>query len=165
MGIQFIDFDSKKHNGVIKEFHCKVNYSSNTYSPGKRPSYDKYRQKWLLLEGEQFFEYICGRFERNEILIKMIVSGENSIIGYFYADLVQSIEWDVYKAEIGDIFVEDSYRKQGIGTKILDTIEKECRRKGINLIRSGTGAHNIGSVRLHEKAGFVISRYEYEKWL
>jgi len=47
----------------------------------------------------------------------------------------------------------------------MDYAEQSARRNGAKVIRSGTGCENTKSQGLHQKLGYYLYRYEYEKLL
>lgn len=63
------------------------------------------------------------------------------------------------------IAVDNKYRKLKIGYDLTIEFLKCCKEKKFNLVRVGTQAHNVPSLRLYEKTGFLIykSSYSYHK--
>ncbi|MFQ3613337.1 MAG: GNAT family N-acetyltransferase [Cyanobacteriota bacterium] len=58
-------------------------------------------------------------------------------------------------AYISDLFVEASYRRQGIGRRLLQEAEASAQSRGATLIRVGVLAGNLRARRLYEELGFV----------
>ncbi len=87
------------------------------------------------------------------------------VVGFVWVVFREVGGYDVTIAEINDIAVSVSHRRQGIGTEILEHIEALARERAADLLRSDTGIENVASDRLHTKAGFKPIRTEYEKVL
>ena len=73
--------------------------------------------------------------------------------------------YGIVMAEIRDIAVGESFRRQGIGTEFLRTVEATARRNGAALLRSEAGIENVASDGLYKSFGFETYRAEYEKVL
>ena len=67
--------------------------------------------------------------------------------------------------ELQDLYVEEPFRRQGISAQLFAYAEDKARAAGANLIRSGTGRENAASIAMHQKLGYGIYRYEFEKKL
>jgi L-amino acid N-acyltransferase YncA len=52
-------------------------------------------------------------------------------------------------------FIAPGYTGQGIGSKILERIKGEARRKGIDTILANVSSLNESSLRFHERRGFA----------
>lgn len=52
-------------------------------------------------------------------------------------------------------FLEPGYTGQGIGSRIIERITGEARRKGIDTILANVSSLNESSLRFHEKHGFA----------
>lgn len=101
--------------------------------------------------------------DRNIVQFALI---NQKVVGFLwvrFTDVNMTINDQYTIAEMYDVGVKAEYRKQGIGTEILAYIDKEARRRGAKLIRSGAGINNIASQKLHEKYAFHIYQVLYEK--
>jgi dTDP-4-amino-4,6-dideoxy-D-galactose acyltransferase len=105
-------------------------------------------------------EWIYRDFEKGNV-VGFYPEGENNIKGYVTFTMESP---DV--ARIGLIAVEDQFRGQGVGTKLLrKTIvtSKELNARKLIVV---TQATNTSALRLYEKAGFRISdtKIWFHKW-
>jgi len=105
-------------------------------------------------------EWIDRDFEKGNVLGLFPDDGEN-IKGYITFTMESS---DV--ARIGLIAVEDAYRGQGVGAKLLNltiAMSKKLKTKKVIVV---TQATNTNALRLYEKAGFRISDVKlwFHKW-
>lgn len=53
------------------------------------------------------------------------------------------------------LYVKDDYKKMGIGSKLIQEIEKEGIKKGYHSIVSAITNTNIASINLHKKFGYI----------
>ena len=69
------------------------------------------------------------------------------------------------------IYVDTHFRKQGIGTALLNTIIEDANDKGYASLVAGIDASNKSSIDLHIKLGFVScgiihkAGYKFGQWL
>lgn len=61
---------------------------------------------------------------------------------------------DKDSAELKRIYVDNSYRKRGIASKILTWLEQEAQLAGYSTLRLETGPEQPESIALYEKCGF-----------
>ncbi len=99
----------------------------------------------------------------------VVTEGEN-VLGYAYLDAYSPRSAYRYTADLS-IYLDRTATGHGIGTKLLNAIEKTAKENGFrNLISIVTG-ENFNSMAFHEKHGFVeIGRlkkvgFKHEKWL
>jgi putative acetyltransferase len=57
--------------------------------------------------------------------------------------------------EIKRLFVEPSFRGQGVARSIIHMLETEARHRGITLLKAETGSKQPEAVRLFESSGFI----------
>lgn len=81
-------------------------------------------------------------------------------------------DWPAYQNTIEhSIYVDASCRKEGIASHLLEALINEATNKGYKTIVAGIDSLNIGSIKLHEKFGFVqcghIKKvgYKFNQWL
>ncbi len=157
-----IDIIKDKH--VLLEFHCLINYESET-SYARMDSYEEYRKKWLTTsQPETYLSDFAKSIEDKRTIVEILE--DNSIaVGYLWVTFVNVHDYEMTVAEIRDIVVAPDYRCRGIGLMMLDHIEKLAKERGTTLLRSETGIENAASQKLHEKFGFKPYRIHYEKAL
>lgn len=57
-------------------------------------------------------------------------------------------------AEIKRVFVDQSHRGRGLSLKIMDYLEAELARRGVQLLRLETGIKQPEALRLYDKLGY-----------
>ena len=60
----------------------------------------------------------------------------------------------VGEVSVTDIAVSEKFRKKGVGTKLLEHLEKVCREKNAEFITLEVRASNEKAISLYEKCGF-----------
>lgn len=73
---------------------------------------------------------------------------DKKIVGY--AGLYKTFE----EGDITNIAVSDKYRRQGIGSKLIDAVFYECKKQKISNIMLEVRKSNAMAIRLYEKKGF-----------
>ncbi|MCL1890546.1 MAG: GNAT family N-acetyltransferase [Coriobacteriia bacterium] len=98
----------------------------------------------------QTIEEVQAEYARGVILKACDDTG--NIIGSVRAEPVRN---GVY---VGKLFVHPSWRKQGIGSMLLDAIESECPTHRYELM---TANKSVWNIRLYERHGYKIYNEEY----
>jgi ribosomal protein S18 acetylase RimI-like enzyme len=82
-----------------------------------------------------------------------IVSSDDAAAGYVVLTLRFSMEFGGLDAFIDDLFVKPSYRRRGLGQRLLDALFDDCRRLGVFAVHVETGPDNIPARGLYESRG------------
>ena len=78
----------------------------------------------------------------------LVAISNNKIIGF----CIWGIIWN--KIHLQDIFVKEKYRKEGIATKLVKTMEEIAKKRGFKEIVSDTDFNNLKAISFHLKNGF-----------
>lgn len=77
-----------------------------------------------------------------------------------------------YRFTVEDsVYVDPAAQRRGVGVALLAALIDEARRQGVHALVAGLDAENVGSRRLHERAGFVeVARFrelvrKFDRWL
>jgi streptothricin acetyltransferase len=73
--------------------------------------------------------------------------------------IILSTSWNNY-ALIEDIRVDISYRKQGIGTRLIGYAKEWAKQRGLAGLRLETQNNNIRACRFYESCGFHIGGFD-----
>ena len=92
----------------------------------------------------------------SSIAIVMVAEENNSVVGYLYA-----LDFED-NTDLLSIYVDEEYRLNHIGYKLLNELQKKCKDETITLEVSST---NIGALTLYKKCNFkeVGIRKKYYK--
>ena len=142
--LRHVKIDLEKDKEYIFERHCRINYECDT--PWTRKlSYEKYRANWFSWASQQngFLSALTDSMKDERTIAEIIKTESGENVGYlwvsFHADEDSYFTW----ADVQDIYVEETYRKIGIATYLMDYAEKSAKQNGAKAIRSGTGCENI----------------------
>jgi L-amino acid N-acyltransferase YncA len=113
----------------------------------------------------QFDEYIAR--ERQGRLFLVAVRKDGKIVGYYTAQVSPHLHYaHTLTAHMDMCYIPPEHRNRGIALPLFRTVERELRRRGVQMWYSGCKIHNpLGMPRLHELLGFVPSDEYYAKWL
>ena len=85
-----------------------------------------------------------------------IAVNDNEIVGYIYVKILTSNDSPeiYYEASISGIYVKESFRKQGIATKLINEAKNWCINKGVTYLKLNVLEGNIAALNLYKKLGF-----------
>lgn len=75
-------------------------------------------------------------------------------VGYIAVTFGFSLEFSGHDAFIDDLFLRAGARGAGLGTRVLEAVEVECRAVGIRALHLEVGRSNEVARRLYRKQGF-----------
>lgn len=76
-------------------------------------------------------------------------------IGYMILTLGYSLEYRGRDAFVDELFVDESRRRQGIGRKAMQFLERACRDLEVRALHLEVERPNVGAQVLYRKFGFV----------
>ena len=103
--------------------------------------------EWCVVEDS----YVTEKIIRNKIVNDeiLVVELDGQLIGYIRLEFLwSSIPY------IGLIFVNDEYRKAGIGRKMMDHLEDHLRAHGHDIVMSSSQANEPEPQAWHRAVGF-----------
>ncbi|MCL2518919.1 MAG: GNAT family N-acetyltransferase [Oscillospiraceae bacterium] len=150
----------------IFERHCRINYECDT-PWARKLSYEEYRTFWFAytVQQEGFLSMLCESMKDERTIAEIIKTDSDETVGYLWVPFHDSKDMPFIWADVQDIYVEEEYRRTGIGSYLMEYAENNAKLHGAKVIRSGTGCENVGSQELHKKMGYYQYRMEYEKVL
>ena len=163
MSLRHRDADLSHDRDLLLDYHCHTDYVSE--SPLETlPEYADYRAAWLESpQPEEYLSALRQTVQDPRGLVKLLLDEDNTPIGYFWVTFTDVPSYNFAFAEIQDLYVVEGQRRTGLGSAVLAYVEVKVKEAGVRVLRSGTGAGNTASIRLHEKGGFRMYRYEFEK--
>jgi len=84
----------------------------------------------------------------------VVAEREGKILGFASLRLVPSLDSTPY-AELSDLFVAGPYRRQGVGRRLLEFVEKRARERGADRLVLTTGLKNVDAQEFYRASGFV----------
>lgn len=92
--------------------------------------------------------------------VKVIESG-GQVAGYIWFKVVESSVGTFGRIE--HIFVDEGFRNQGIGKRLMKAAEDHFRSKGVKKAKLTVTTGNKAAVSLYERIGYETRRYVMEK--
>ncbi len=89
--------------------------------------------------------------------IPIVAEIDNRVVGFTALRVVPSVFYEESHAELTEIYVEEPYRRQGVGSALIHFAERLARRKGAEEIILQTGRGNQGAKGFYNAMG-------YEEW-
>lgn len=94
--------------------------------------------------------------------VLLVAEHENAIVGFIVATVEREIP--VYRlAEFGfihDLWVDQTYRNEGLGRRLVTTVVETFRGMGVKQVRGDTAAANTAAAALLAACGFRPSTIE-----
>jgi L-amino acid N-acyltransferase YncA len=140
MKIRFDKMVEDDREAVIDIFNDYIENSFAAY-PEKKVPYGLFDQFLKLTEGYPAFAARDGE-------------SADRLVGFAFLRPYLPLGEFQRAAEI-TYFLEPGYTRLGIGSRMLDRITDEARRKGIDTILANVSSLNESSLRFHEKRGFT----------
>jgi ribosomal-protein-alanine acetyltransferase len=101
-------------------------------------------------KGKSSNDYLDGDgSEIRRLILTMRSAAE--IVGFLTARAVTT-EW-----EIENIVIAPAYRKQGLGTRLMETLIQEAGRKGAEVLHLEVRPSNVSAIALYGRVGFRLS--------
>lgn len=103
-------------------------------------------------EGRSYFEACVSTSTR----VAFIIEINETIVGYLCGFIEEASYRILDKIGVlGNMYVEEKYRGQGIGTKLVEQFKLWCQQQGVKRIRVEATAQNSGSVNFYHQLGFT----------
>lgn len=85
-----------------------------------------------------------------------VVEYNKSIVGYCTASIKELPSWRLVKvAEIENVFIEDNYRRNGLGRKLVETVVKWAKELRVNRIAVSVFSPNSKAISFYSKIEFT----------
>jgi GNAT superfamily N-acetyltransferase len=87
-------------------------------------------------------------------------------VGYVVLTVSFSFEYRGCDAYIDELYIAKEHRKQGIGRRAMEFVEKAARERGVNAMHLEVSRGNDAALELYRRGGYVDhDRYLMSKWL
>lgn len=117
------------------------------------------KMDWPHKEGEQYFaDGIAGK---DAVCLVTEVGGQ--IVGYLQGGLKNSEDYrDVKMTELENMYVEDEFRKQGVGKLLVKAFIEWSKEQGAQRTLVIASVPNTNAIKFYEAAGFEPYSLELE---
>lgn len=98
-------------------------------------------------------------FYNNKDVCLLVAKNNEDIIGYLYGYVQNNGDSKIDKVSVLDaLYVEEDFRRLGIGVKLINTFKKWSSKLGIKYVELKVCKENINAINLYEKMGFVENK-------
>ena len=94
--------------------------------------------------------------EDNDYKWRIVDTDRNVKIGYLWVGTDAGFNSEEHALGLADIYMEQRFRGQGYGARVMAQLEVTAREMGQERIHLGVQAHNQAAIALYEKAGFQV---------
>jgi len=95
-----------------------------------------------------------------------LFSAGSELAGYVILTLGYSFEYRGREAFVDELYVEEKFRRRGVGRRAMEFVEERARELGVNAIHLEVDRVNDAASGLYRRAGYVDhDRYLMTKWL
>ena len=94
-------------------------------------------------------EGIAKSLETNDMEIVCVVADGDKLIGFCCGQIQKSMCYSYDYAVITEFFIDEEYRRQGIGKRLLLATECEFNQRGVTHFHVSTGGDNMAALALY----------------
>ncbi len=105
-------------------------------------------------EGTHTEEGIRASLEGDGKEIVLIAMDSENAAGFICGQIFKSMCYSAYYGEITELFVEEKYRRQGVGGQLMAAMEEEFKRNSVRAFQLFTGGKNVNAQRFYEACGY-----------
>jgi L-amino acid N-acyltransferase len=99
-----------------------------------------------------------------------VAEHHNQVVGFSTYGVFRASPAYLYSVE-NTIHIHPDFRGQGVGQLLMPPIIEAARKQNMHMMVAGVDADNTGSIKFHEKFGFVKvahfkgAGYKFNRWL
>jgi GNAT superfamily N-acetyltransferase len=125
-----------------------------------------YAYERLELNSDRYVQLAQTLISNSDLGKMLVVEDRGVLIGYAVVGFGFSLEFGGRDALLDEFYLCESHRGQGIGAKILETVEEVCRTQGIHAIHLEADHFNVRVHEYYKRMGFRDhERHLMTKWL
>lgn len=112
----------------------------------------------MAFNGEDIsLEYIADSIRSNDRELVFLAECDGKTVGFCCVQLKKSFCYNVDTAEITEMYVDEKYRRRGIGKTLIEFAEKICKeRYNPGKFMLLTGQTNLTAQALYRSCGYEI---------
>lgn len=99
-------------------------------------------------------EGIREALTREDAETVFVAEAEGRLLGFCCGQLLKSICYSVFYAEITELYVEEALQRQGIGKGLIHYAEEWYRIRNIHDFQLFTGGENLNAQKFYKKQGY-----------
>lgn len=115
-----------------------------------------YKLESIVFFEDKVYKALFELINSNNIGRVWLIYLNNKAIGYFVLCFSYSLASFGQNGMIDEFYIDDEYRKEGIGTQILNIVMKNSKRLGLNCLYLEISKNDIAAQTLYEKLNFKV---------
>lgn len=115
-----------------------------------------YKLESIVFFEDKVYKALFELINSNNIGRVWLIYLNNKAIGYIVLCFSYSLVSFGQDGMIDEFYIDDEYRKKGIGTQILNIVMKNSKRLGLNCLYLEISKNNITAQTLYEKLNFKV---------
>ena len=115
-----------------------------------------YKLESIVFFEDQVYKALIELINSNNIGRVWLIYLSNKAIGYIVLCFSYSLVSFGQDGMIDEFYIDDEYRKKGIGTQILNIVMKNSKKLGLNCLYLEISKNNIAAQTLYEKLNFKV---------
>ena len=155
----------KNDKPLLIELECELNYENESHLK-EQFDFKEYHRRWHTHHRPDrvydSFKDACGD---KRTICEFMETTEGEPAGFIMVTFQEIKGFDCLTAFLEDIYVYPRFRKQGIGSSLLEHLETKAQAAGAKSLSLATGSGNNASNRLFMRNGYTMHRHGYEKQL
>lgn len=113
-----------------------------------QPTTDFQRAAVLLADADEGHDRILAAVSAPEHTPYLLTTPNGSVVGALL------MAWEADAGEIIYIAVDAAQRGHGYGRAALESLDAEARRRGVAVLRVGTGNSSLSNIAFYQKCGY-----------
>ena len=115
-----------------------------------------YKLESIVFFEDKVYKALIELINSNNIGRVWLIYLNNKPIGYIVLCFSYSLVSFGQDGMIDEFYIDDEYRKKGIGTQILKIVMKNSKKLGLNCLYLEISKNNIAAQTLYEKLNFKV---------
>lgn len=99
-------------------------------------------------------DLILDSLLNNKQEIVLIAYSNDNPTGFICGQICRSMCYKTIHGSVGELFVHEDYRKQGIAKKLIEQIEAEFKKININIVDIATSVENHTAQAFYSSCGY-----------
>lgn len=120
------------------------------------------QEEGIFFDTEAYRAKLWNAFRYSQFVKLWLIVANSLPVGYAVLTFTFSFEFDGIQATIDEIYLCPSERRQGLGTRILQSLKHEAIDAGAKTLWADISDEKPWLVKFYERAGF--SRYPYRPY-
>jgi ribosomal protein S18 acetylase RimI-like enzyme len=105
-----------------------------------------------------FKKYLKKAIKKNTPRILIAKDDNGTLVGFITYDVSTSDYFDTNIKKYGEIielFVDPRFRRQKIGTKLMQSVEGEFKKEGVNILKLQVSTFNQTAIALYQTLNYI----------